>query len=167
VYRAARDGQPAAATIWLDPASARALAGGPVITLDEDQMEARLVRTFSAGAEVSGRVEALIEFADPEGRFPLGASLTARFATRESQPSLSVPKSAVIHGAAGSIVFARTGGHFSRVTVTTGAETDGWIEITDGLYEGDVVVTAAVEALWLIELCALKGGTPCCPVPES
>jgi multidrug efflux pump subunit AcrA (membrane-fusion protein) len=167
VYRAATDSQPAAALVWLDEANAQSLANAPAISLGEDSIEGRLIRVDQAAGGISGRMEALIEFNDPRGRHPVGSALEATFTATAPREALAVPTSAVIHGAAGSFVFARNGGHFSRVMVTTGAESDGWIEVSDGLYEGDEVVAEAVDALWLIELCALKGGTPCCPVPES
>jgi hypothetical protein len=42
--------------------------------------------------------------------------------------------------------------------VRTGAESSEYIEITDGLYAGDIVVSNPVEMLYLIELRATKGG---------
>ena len=75
-----------------------------------------------------------------------------------------IPASAVIRGVEGTFVYTVSGSHYVRTAVKPGAESCGWVEITDGLYAGDVVVARAVDALWNVELCALKGGTPCCPV---
>jgi multidrug efflux pump subunit AcrA (membrane-fusion protein) len=47
---------------------------------------------------------------------------------------------------------------YQRTAVKTGAEADGLVEITDGLLEGDSVVTKPVESLYLVELRAVKGG---------
>ena len=35
------------------------------------------------------------------------------------------------------------------------------VEIKDGLYSGDVVVTKAVKSLWMAELQVLRGGKAC------
>jgi hypothetical protein len=41
------------------------------------------------------------------------------------------------------------------------------VAIEDGLYAGDSVAVRGVDGLWLVELSALKGGTPCCSVPKK
>lgn len=73
-------------------------------------------------------------------------------------PSLAVPRAAVIDGANGSFVYVVNGGYYLRTAVKTGARDADWIEITDGLYAGDVVVITATSKLWLTELRLTKGG---------
>jgi len=50
------------------------------------------------------------------------------------------------------------GDAYLRTAVKTGAEADDQVEITDGPSAGDRVVSTPVQALWLIELRATKGG---------
>lgn len=171
VYRAG------AAVAWLDEAEAREARVGQSVSLraNASNLKAQpsrlatgvLVRLNAASGAASGQVEALIEFEDPAGRVPAGSSLVVAFTAERAHTALAVPESAVIHGAGGAFVYAVNGGHFTRTMVKPGAAADGWVEITDGLYAGDVVVTQAADSLWLIELCALKGGSPCCPVPTK
>ncbi len=182
VYRAAQGATLAAATTWLSEAEAKQVRLGQTGTLSatgqspqgthtppggERTFAGKLVRLVEQSFGAQDEVEALLEFGDPAGQFPVGASLVATFAGATSDPTLAVPESAVIHGAAGTFVYAANGEHFARTPVKLGAVADGWAEVLDGLYEGDVIASQAADSLWLIELCALKGGTPCCPVPTK
>jgi hypothetical protein len=87
-------------------------------------------------------------------------------AHRDDSPYL-VPEPAVIRGATGAFVYVANGEHFTRTPVKMGRVADGQAEILDGLYAGDVVVWKAAEPLWMVELYALRGGVPCCPVPKK
>lgn len=73
----------------------------------------------------------------------------------------SVPRSAVIDGATGAFVYVVNGGAYLRTPVKLGAHSSEYVEITDGLYPGDVVVTTQVGQLWLTELRLTKGGGHC------
>ncbi len=181
VYRAAAGDSPAGAVAWLEDSEAAQTRVGQRVTF-----RARSARPSAVEGEGSGiasvgtivrihpptglasrRHEVLMELNDADNRFPVGSLLEVVFSSEHSHPALTVPDSAVIRGADGSFVYAANGGHFVRTSIKTGAQADGWIEITDGLYAGDTVVARAVDSLWLIELCALKGGSPCCPVPTK
>jgi multidrug efflux pump subunit AcrA (membrane-fusion protein) len=70
-----------------------------------------------------------------------------------------------VEGVEGPFVYTANGSHFTRTVVRLGAVSDGWVEVVDGLYAGDSVVSKAADTVWMIELCALKGGAPCCPAP--
>ena len=54
---------------------------------------------------------------------------------------LSVPVEAIIDDGAEKFVFVKNGNQFVRQDVATGMSDDRYIEITDGLYPGDQVVT--------------------------
>jgi hypothetical protein len=82
-------------------------------------------------------------------------SLTLRAPAREG---VAVPRAAVLRSATGTFVYVVNGAYLLRTPVQTGASDGEYIEILDGLYAGDVVVTAAVEQLWLTELRLTKGG---------
>ena len=114
-----------------------------------------------------GQVEGLVEFADPQQRYPAGALVTATFTNGETKTVLVVPESALLTAADGSYVYTLNGSHLVRTRVKPGAVSDGFLEIEDGLYAGDSVAAKGVDGLWLVELSALKGGTPCCPVPKK
>ena len=63
-----------------------------------------------------------------------------------------------MRAADGTFVYTINGNAYFRTAVKIGAEAEGFVEVTDGLLSGDVVVTKPVEKLWLIELRATKGG---------
>lgn len=72
--------------------------------------------------------------------------------------TLVVPRSAVLETATNKIVYVVNGNGYLRTVVQTGIRSADYIEITDGLYAGDIVVTSPVEQLWLSELRLTKGG---------
>ena len=69
-----------------------------------------------------------------------------------------VPKDSVVNSAEGAFAYVDNGGWTTRTQVEVGAEQDGMIEIVDGLYAGDVIVTHPVMTLWMTELQLLKSG---------
>jgi hypothetical protein len=170
VCRAANASRPAAAVSWFAAEEAGHLRVGQTVSLRALLPEARefsgvLQRFETNGSRAPGQVEGVIEFEDREGRFSVGSFLEAAFAAPRTNTVLAVPASAVVDGVAGAFVYAVNGAHFTRTAVKTGATDNGLMEITDGLYAGDVVAAKAADSLWLIELSALKGGSPCCPAP--
>ena len=172
VYRAAMGASPAGAVVWLNEVEVKDLRVGQSVLIGSIRSRmtsaaGRLIQLEDSPGIVPGQIEAMVEFHDAEGRFPAGSSLLVAFSVERARTALAVPESAVIHGAAGAFVYAANGEHFVRTPVNLGAGENGWVEITDGLYAGDFVVAKAADSLWLIELCALKGGTPCCPVPTK
>ncbi len=58
-----------------------------------------------------------------------------------SREVLTVPLEAIIDDGAEKFVFVKNGNQFLRQDVATGLSDDSYIEITDGLYPGDQVVT--------------------------
>lgn len=76
----------------------------------------------------------------------------------KSTSVLTVPSSAVLDAAAGTFVFVVNGNAYLRTPVKVGARSGEFVEITDGVYAGDVVVAAPVDQLWLAELRLTKGG---------
>jgi hypothetical protein len=81
--------------------------------------------------------------------------------------TLVVPREAVIRGTTGDLVYAVNGDAYTLTWVEIGTEANGMMEITDGLFAGDSVVTRGAMDLWLVELRAVKGGQGCCPAPPK
>lgn len=172
IYRPGSAAGPARATALLNAAEAAALTVGQPVTLQlandirSNVLSGRLAKLESQAAAF-GQVEALIEFSDPEGQHRAGASLMASFAGPERKAEHAVPASAVVQGADTPFVYSVNGAHFVRTPIKVGTRSEGWVEVTEGLYTGDVVVARGGDEMWMIELCALKGGTPCCPVGKK
>ena len=127
----------------------------------------KLVRLDTQTQTVLSQIEALLEFPDPQSRSAAGTFLSATFTNDRDKPVLVVPESALLNAADGCYVYTVNGTHLTRTRVKTGASSQGWLEIEEGLYLGDSVAAKGVENLWLVELSAIKGGTPCCPVPRK
>ena len=87
--------------------------------------------------------------------------------TEGSEQILTVPKTAVLNTTAGASVYVENGEYYKRTDVKPGRILGDWVEIKEGVYEGDVVVTHSAQTLWLIELRAVKGGKGCCPMPDD
>jgi multidrug efflux pump subunit AcrA (membrane-fusion protein) len=93
-----------------------------------------------------------------------GAAAFVGLATAEVGAARTVPvipAAALLRTVKGDFVYVANGNWYLRTPVTAGAAHGDRIEIRDGLYEGDVVVSAGVEALWLAELQAVNGGVGC------
>lgn len=73
----------------------------------------------------------------------------------------AVPHDAVLRTVRGAFVFVDNGGWLLRTPVAIGADAQGWVEIREGLYEGDRVAVAGIDALWLAEISAVNGGVGC------
>lgn len=87
-----------------------------------------------------------------------GEFVSATISIPRNTPVTVIPSSAVLRAAEGTFVYVVNGSAFYRTSVKLGSETENKIEVTDGLYAGDQVVTKPVETLWIIELRATKGG---------
>jgi multidrug efflux pump subunit AcrA (membrane-fusion protein) len=170
VFRAASQERPGGATILLRAEEAKELQPGQTVHLKparghDPEITGKLVRLDTGAEAALGQVEALVEFAEAAGRFPVGSFCTARLATRDVKPALVVPAVALLTTAEGSFVYTVNGDRLTRTCVKPGSRRDGVVEIAEGLYAGDMVAVAGVGNLWFVELSALKGGQPCCPVP--
>ena len=75
--------------------------------------------------------------------------------------SVAVPESSLLSTATGDFVFTVNGDHFQRAQIKIADRSDGWLSVSDGLLEGDQVVTNGVRELWRIELQATKAGAAC------
>ena len=73
----------------------------------------------------------------------------------------AVPVAALLKTAEGTFVYAVNGNFYIRTPVKIGASNDKLVEITDGLYSGDQIVTKPVMSLWMAELQVLRGGKAC------
>lgn len=87
------------------------------------------------------------------------ASRFAGIATTEFTGRL--PAGALLRTIKGDFVYVVNGERLLRTPVTVQGDTAVGFTITDGLYEGDRIVTQGVRALWLAELQAINGGVGC------
>lgn len=109
-----------------------------------------------------GKVEALIEIPDAKYELELGEFFEGKIPLNgAARKVVSVPPEGILETAMGKFVFVGNGKHLLRTEVKTGATNGDFVEVTDGLYEGDTIAVQPVESLYLIELRATKGGGHC------
>jgi Cu(I)/Ag(I) efflux system membrane fusion protein len=88
-------------------------------------------------------VEGRIELANPAGRLKPGMFVEATIAAAGDRRALAVPESAVQDDAGRAIVFVRTGeATFARRAVRTGERAGGFVEVLEGLAEGEAVAVS-------------------------
>ncbi len=168
IFRAAQGTIPAAGLVWLSPDQTNGLhIGQPVRAANGLEPIGMLAQLAGNRDDATSPIEAIIEFTPGRSNLTAGSSVAIALVTATPRTVMAVPDSAVTRGVGGAFVYAANGAHYTRTPVKTGVTADGWVEIKDGLYAGDLVVAKASESLWLIELCALKGGSPCCPVERK
>jgi hypothetical protein len=105
-----------------------------------------------------GETEVVIGVSNATTALKPGAFVPARITVPRAESVPAIPHAALLRTSEGTFVYAVNGDAYYRTAVRTGAEADGWVEVTEGLLPGDQVVTKAVQTLWLIELRATKGG---------
>lgn len=119
------------------------------------------VQIPDAHVELSGKIEFLNPEIDPDSRINIvritvpnqgnklrpGMPVYAHINTAQKY-TLSLPTDAVIRGNKGATVWLKTGDNtFRSQMVTTGIESEGIVEITQGLKSGDIVVVRGAYLL--------------------
>jgi multidrug efflux pump subunit AcrA (membrane-fusion protein) len=169
IYRPASEGATpdgkASGSFFLPAEEAGKLAAGQPFALRKNtsSFEA-VVASVKVPAEGNGGlVEVLAAIADPNAELHAGDFLEARLSQTKGARSgvTAIPVSAVVESVRGPFVYAANGSSFLRTPVKLGAEQNGTVEVTDGLFEGDVIVTNGAPGLWMIELQAVNGGKGC------
>jgi len=139
--------------------AAQLQTGQPVAVrhFDTSMAQGRIIRLARDTARAIGQVEVVIEVPDPQQDCDFGQFLKVTF-TAPERPATVIPRAALLEAATGTFVYVKNGGHFLRTPVKAGATSGDLVEVVDGLFPGDVVVSHGAEKLWLIELRFTKGG---------
>ena len=145
------------AVALVSPESARNLTVGQSASLPTTA-EARLTEISRTLEAAANRVELIFDLPSRSEPYQLGETLKLRLKLAPDAPNVTVPRAALLDTALGTFVYLINGEAFLRTPVTTGAMDDDIVEITDGVFEGDTVVTSPVSQLWLTELRLTKGG---------
>ncbi len=126
----------------------------------EEFITGKLTRVDQTSEKSSGLVEVIIELPATAG-LATGSFLQATLNTRKEEDVVTVPREALLRTATGHSVYVVNAEHYFRTEVKVGEESDGRVEIKEGLYAGDVVVLQPVMSLWMTELAAVRGGVGC------
>ncbi|MCK5075015.1 MAG: efflux RND transporter periplasmic adaptor subunit, partial [Calditrichia bacterium] len=115
--------------------------------------ELKLVSKGEIVDPASRTIPVLIEVKNPNKLFKIGQALQVKLYTAEEKRALVVSKSAVIDEDVQKVVFIQTGGEtFEKRIVKTGISNSGYVTISDGLQEGERVVTKGAYQVKLASL---------------
>ncbi|MBI5058895.1 efflux RND transporter periplasmic adaptor subunit [candidate division KSB1 bacterium] len=99
------------------------------------------------------RVPVIFEFHNTNAIFRPGSYAHVYLKTRSSRAALTVPESSILDEDGTPVVYVQIGGEeFVRRIVQTGAKDEGYIEILDGLVEGERVVATGAYKVRLASL---------------
>lgn len=167
VYRESREpsqnqGEPTGftyASAWISPTAADQLPPGTELAIeDHTEAESTVLRTDLTASASGGRVELLLQVRDEQHNWKIGEFIRFTPKGLMGAPVVVVPAAAVLETAYGPFVYVVNGKAYLRTAVVMGTRHDDTIEVVDGLFEGDEVVSHPVEMLYLTELRATKGG---------
>jgi RND family efflux transporter MFP subunit len=115
-------------------------------------LEGKARRVF-LGPEVdptTRTVPLVFEAANPDGRLLIGAALTLHLETARSEDALAVPASALVEEDGRPIAFVQVSGEtFEKRLLKLGLQDGGWIQVLEGLAEGERVVVKEAMAVRL------------------
>lgn len=149
---------------WLSPEQAATVkpymevelrpAGG----VDAPALKGKIFRVEKTTVVSGGDYELTVQSATP---LDSNTALSATIHLEAKEDLTSIPRSALLSTAEGHFVYAKNGEFYVRTPVKVGAISSTQVEVTDGLYTGDEIVTQPVMSLWLAELQILRGGKAC------
>ncbi|KFX06756.1 cobalt transporter [Pectobacterium betavasculorum] len=88
-------------------------------------------------------LKARVVLDNPQQQLKPGMYLTIQLSHTQAQPRLAIPQEALlVSGSQNRVLLSDGSGHFTPRHVTAGASLGDWVEIIDGLKEGDSVVTS-------------------------
>lgn len=105
-----------------------------------------------------GESEIVVGISNASSKLQAGEFVPARVDLPREEAVTAIPQTALLETSEGTFVYTVNGEAYFRTAVKIRAQSDGWVEVTDGLLPGDQVVVTPVKTLWLIELRATKGG---------
>lgn len=169
VYRAASenpaDDRKALGSFFLPAAEAQNWAVGQSVSLrgDAGKFESVVEALPAARGGIGGSAEVLVSISDPKSSLRAGSFLEARLGEAGGTRTgvVAIPRTSVVDSVRGPFVYVQNGASTLRTPVKLGPVQGALVEVLDGLFEGDVVVTSGASDLWLIELQAVNGGKGC------
>jgi membrane fusion protein, heavy metal efflux system len=110
-------------------------------------------RLVFAGIQVDAQTRTLplvYELPNTDGRLRIGEAVTLHVETAHAENTFAVPDSAIVEEDGQSIAFVQVAGEtFEKRTLTLGIRDGNWVQVKDGLAEGERVVTKGAYAIRL------------------
>ena len=153
IFDTSSDGT-ALASAWLPLDEAKRVSVGQTARFDGDRPGE--VTGITEG--MNGQAEVMLSIADPGSDLKTGKFLAATLEMPSDGFVTVAPEDAIIESAEGAFAYVDNGGWTVRTPVELGDHAGGNVEITDGLYFGDRIVTTPAMTLWMTELQLLKSG---------
>lgn len=148
---------------WLTAEQAAGIRPGMEVELRTSQPGAapfmgKVSRIEKASLATSGDFEVTVHLPTV---LEAGTAISGAVKLDTSEGRTAIVKSALLSTAEGSFVYAKNGEFYVRTPIKVGAVSGSHVEVAEGLYAGDEVVTSPVMSLWLAELQVLRGGKAC------
>ena len=156
IYDTAATGT-ALASAWIPAAAADSIKPEMVVS-GAEKRSGRVTGVSTLTTKINQKAEVLLELDDSGDSLKIGQFLVLTAALPAGADAVVVPKNAVLKTSEGTFAYVDNSGWKMRTPITTGAEQNGLVEITDGLLSGDAVVTNPVMTLWMTELQLTKSG---------
>jgi cobalt-zinc-cadmium efflux system membrane fusion protein len=100
----------------------------------------------------------LYETANREGQFRIGQNVTLHVETARAEETIAVPESALLEEGDQLVAFVQVSGEtFEKRAITAGIRDAGFVQVLDGIKEGERVVTKGASA---IRLSSISGVIP-------
>jgi membrane fusion protein (multidrug efflux system) len=136
-------------------------------SLSDVEHAAVLVHVDETASPVTRMVECLGEVASPAPALKPGFFVQANVPTR-TERALAVPEKAIVPGEQGWTAFVVEDGAARKRTLVLGLRTHGaWVEVLDGLLEGDVLVLEGAHVLSDKSPVTVAGQAPSAPSAEA
>lgn len=144
---------------FVAPAAAAAVKSGQAVEITRNGIRPLAGAVLAVQKAVAlGEMEIVVGVSNASPWLKPGEFVPARIELPADQAGPAIPQSAVLRNAEGAFVYVVNGDVCRRRAVRIGAEAGEWVGVTEGLRAGETVVAKPVQALWLIELRATKGG---------
>ena len=154
-----RASAPREASGWVTASEAEKISVGSVVEIATSPITKGSVKSISKPVSPGfGEFEVTVT---TEADVPAEIEVEAVIVLPQTEAGASIPRSALLTTAEGQFVYAKNGKYFYRTGITVGAMNEDHVEVTEGLYAGDEVVTTPVMSLWMAELQVLRGGKAC------
>lgn len=123
-----------------------------------DERTGRRVAVGTVVDPATRTVPVLFELPNPEGVLKPGMSAKVKLLTREGVRAVAVPESAVVDDNGRPTVFVMEGGEsFFKRTIRAGLRAGGWVQVLEGVREGERVVS---RGAYEIKLSTATGAVP-------
>ena len=138
------------------PQALLSLPAYPDESLDISQLGGRLINAGIAVDQATRTLPLVYELPNrrgPQGRLQIGLLVDVHLGTRAARDVVSIPVSAIIPDSGRPTVYVLLDGeHFQRREVVLGIRDGGYVEIKNGVNEGDWVVARGGNAVRLAAL---------------